>query len=229
MGLKEELEEEVAEIFREQWEVRDGQKVPDPEDLALGNEGVKLKATVLYADMCASTRLVDKKTRTFAAEVYKAYLTCAARILKAAGGTITAYDGDRIMAVFVGESRDDVASRAGLNLNYAVQRIVNPAIKRQYEGTSYELNHVVGIDRSSLLAARIGVRNDNDVVWVGRAANYAAKLSSLDRPGYVYVTDRVYEKMSDSAKYGGDPRRLMWEERTWKGMGVYRSSWRWEV
>jgi len=154
----------------------------------------------LYADICASTKLVDKQTKTFAAEVYKAYLTCAARILKAAGGTITAYDGDRVMAVFIGDSRDDVAPRAGLKLNCAVQKIVNPAINRVYGDTKYELNHVVGIDRSSLLAARVGVRNDNDVVWVGRAANYAAKLSSLDRPGYVYVTDRVYTKMTDGAK-----------------------------
>jgi hypothetical protein len=33
--LKEDLEEEVADIFREQWTMRDGQQVPDPEDLLL--------------------------------------------------------------------------------------------------------------------------------------------------------------------------------------------------
>jgi class 3 adenylate cyclase len=229
MGLKEDLNEEVSKIFRERWEVRDGEQVPEPEDLALGNEGVKLKATVLYADMCASTKLVDKQTKTFAAEVYKAYLTCAARILKAEGGAITAYDGDRVMAIFIGESRDDAASTAGLKINFAVQKIVNPTITRIYGDGKYAVNHVVGIDRSSLVAARIGVRNDNDLVWVGRSANYAAKLSSLDRPGYVYVTERSYAKMTDGAKYGGEPRRLMWEERTWKGMTVYRSSWRWEL
>jgi class 3 adenylate cyclase len=230
MGLKEDLEEEVAEIFREQWSVRDGQQVPDPEDLLLNsNDAVKLKATVLYADMSDSTKLVDKKTKSFAAEVYKSYLTCAAQVLKAEGGTITAYDGDRIMAVFIGDSRDDTAARAGLKLNYVVQKVVNPAVKHVYTDAKYELNHVVGIDRSSLFAARIGVRNDNDIVWVGRAANHAAKLSSLDRPGYVYITDDVHAKLTHKVKYGSTPPRSMWEERTWNDKTVYRSSWTWGV
>jgi class 3 adenylate cyclase len=43
----------------------------------------------------------------------------------------------------------------------------------------YQLKHVIGIDSSSLFACRIGIRNDNDAVWVGRAANYAAKLSAI--------------------------------------------------
>lgn len=86
MALKEDLEEEVAKIFREQWTARDGRGVPDPEDLGLGNDSVKLDATVLYADMADSTSLVDTNRLSFAAEVYKAYLTCAARIIKDEGG-----------------------------------------------------------------------------------------------------------------------------------------------
>jgi len=29
------------------------------------------------------------------------------------------------------------------------------------------------------MQARVGVREDNDIVWIGRAANYAAKLCAL--------------------------------------------------
>jgi class 3 adenylate cyclase len=229
MGLKEDLEKETAKIFRERWSERDGEVAPEPEDFGLGNDAVKLDATVLYADMSDSTKLVDSKLSYLAAEIYKAYLTCAARIVKDNGGTITAYDGDRIMAVFLGNTKNTSAARAGLKINYAVKHIVNPANKRVYGENAYVLNHVVGIDTSNLFAARIGVRNDNDIVWVGRAANYAAKLSSLDRPGHVYITADVFEKLKDSSKYGGTPPRLMWEERTWNDMTVYRSSWTWEV
>ena len=51
MGLQADLAQEVATIFKEQWTQRDGQVVPDPSDIKLGNDGVKLDAVCLYADM----------------------------------------------------------------------------------------------------------------------------------------------------------------------------------
>src|SRR5262245_40343650 len=97
--------------------------------------------------------MVDNEEPEFAAEIYKSYLTCAARIVKNNGGTITAYDGDRIMAVFIGNSKNS-AVKTALNINYAVRKIINPAIPRQYPNRTYRLEHVIGIDTSSLEAAR---------------------------------------------------------------------------
>jgi len=52
---------------------------------------------------------------------------------------------------------------------------------------------VVGIDTSALFVARIGVRNDNDLVWVGRAANYAAKLTEIPEDNTVFVTASLHK------------------------------------
>ena len=52
---------------------------------------------VNVSDLSGSTNLVDTQTPHFAGEIYKTYLMCAAKIIKEQGGTITAYDGDRIM------------------------------------------------------------------------------------------------------------------------------------
>ena len=232
MGLKEDLEKQVRSILREAWDERNGIQVPQPEDLRLGNEAVKLDAAVLYADISASTRLVNGYRAWFAAEVYKSYLTCAARVITAQGGTITAYDGDRIMGIFIGDSKESAAAVAGLKINYAVQKIVNPALAEQFPKNSYQLSHVVGVDTSPLFAARIGVRKYNDLVWVGRAANYAAKLSSLDTPNMTFITDAVFQRLNDAARNGGKPRRLMWEPRLWtamNNMSIHRSSWTWTI
>src|ERR1700737_1196233 len=126
MGLADDLNKEVKKIFREVWSIRDGNVVPDTEDIALGNVGVKLNATVLYADMADSTKMVDTKSATVAAEVYKAYLYCAAKIITNEDGVITAYDGDRVMAVFIGDYKNTNAARAALKINYARTNIVNP-------------------------------------------------------------------------------------------------------
>lgn len=231
MGLKEDLKKEVVDILSSQWTTRDGQVIPAPEDLALGNDAVALDATVLYADISGSTSMVDAQTATRAAEFYKCYMICAARIIKNAGGSVTAYDGDRIMGVFIGDLKNTTAAKTALKLNYAIWHMVNPAIRDQYGDKAYRLRHVIGIDSSRILASRIGVRNDNDIEWVGPAANYAAKLSSLSEPDWVYITARVFDLLHESGKVGGNPTRSMWEERSWiamNNMRVYRSNWYWE-
>jgi class 3 adenylate cyclase len=97
--------------------------------------------------------MVDCSTPQFAAEVYTAYLLCASRIIKSEGGTITAYDGDRVMAVFIGKAKNTCAVRTGLKIKGVVDNIINPAIKNQYNN-EFELKQVVGIDTSDLLVAR---------------------------------------------------------------------------
>src|SRR2546427_180649 len=132
MSLEGDLKEEIASIFRQRWTERDGEKVPESEDLKLTNDAVRLNATVLYADMAVSTALVDGHKPFFAAEVYKAFLHCAAKIVTSEGGEITAYDGDRLMGVFIGDGKNSRAARAALKLNYARMKIINPALKAQY-------------------------------------------------------------------------------------------------
>ena len=227
MSLSDDLKSEVRKVLRESWTTRQGQAVPDPEDLGLGNDAVLLDGTVLYADLNGSTNLVEKKKPKFAAEVYKCFLTCAARIIRAEGGEITAYDGDRIMAVYLGNSKNSNAACTALKINYSVTKIINPAIRDQYPRTSYTLRHVVGIDTSNLFVTRIGVRGDNDLVWVGRAANYAAKLSDGAGPPSQITAD-VYNKLKKPLKYSKNGRN-MWVKATAPALGnktVYTSTWR---
>ncbi len=227
MSLGDDLNSEVRKILRERWTTRQGSVVPDPEDLGLGNDAVLLDGTVLYADLNGSTNLVETKEPGFAAEVYKCFLTCAARIIRAEGGEITAYDGDRIMAVYLGGSKNTDAASTALKINYSVTKIINPAIQDQYPSTSYSVRHVVGIDTSSLFVARIGVRGDNDLVWVGRAANYAAKLSDGAGPAS-QITPDVYNMLHHSSKYSEDGRH-MWVNSTAPALGnktIYTSTWR---
>jgi len=230
MGLVDDLKSEVEKIFKGVWEVRDGHVVPESENLTLSNTGVKLKATVLYADLDGSTNLVDQQLPNFAAEIYKTYLVCAARIIKSEGGVITAYDGDRVMAVFIGDYKNTSAARCALKINYAVCEIINPLLKSCYPNNDYSVKQVVGVDTSELMATRTGVRGANDLVWVGRAANYAAKLCSLPSTHATRITKAVYDSMHGSVK--SHDGRNMWELVTWTAMNsmeIYRSTWWWNV
>ena len=87
----------------------------------------------------------------------------------------------------------------------------------------------MGIDTSDLLVAKIGVKSATDLVWVGRAANYAAKLCSLNGEHSIYITRAVFEAMDKTVKYGGkEGKEPMWNEEHWvarNNMRIYGSSW----
>ncbi len=232
MSLEDDLNAQINEIFKRKWIIRSGRTVPEPNDVGLLNNAVELpEATILYADLSDSTKMVNNLPWQAATDIYKSFLLCAARVIRAEGGKIRAYDGDRIMAVFVGKTKETSAARTALKINYCVTRLVNPLYNRRYPSSSHEIRHVVGIDTSTIRVARTGFRGANDLVWVGRAANYAAKLCSLTEKYSSYITADVYNKLDDSIKYGSN-HELMWEQRNWPEMNymnIYQSNWRYKV
>ena len=227
-----ELTTAVDSIVKTGWDLRVGQVIPETEDITLGNSGVTLEATVLYADLADSTELAlfDQE---IAAEVCKAYLVGTTRLIKAAGGEIRSFDGDRVMGVFMGKSKNTRAVKAALKINYFFTRVLEPAFMSFYarlQDSPFRFAQSVGIDTGEIRAVRAGIRNSNDLVWVGRAPNIAAKLSGIREPDYsTYITEAVYDVLHQSAKLSDGQN--MWERRSWAkgepyGTGtVYRSSW----
>jgi class 3 adenylate cyclase len=99
-----------------------------------------------------------------------------------------------------------------------------------YNKATLALNHVVGVDTSDLFVARTGVRGSNDLVWVGRAANIAAKLSALPPSYKTYITSAAYQAMDGSVTFSnGVP---MWKQLTWNGFDnstIYGSTYWWSL
>ena len=226
MARRMNLNSEIRKILQEPWTVQRSRGAPRPEDLGLDNEGKIINATVLYADLDESTRMVETQEPEFAGRMYKTYLVCAARIIRSEQGNITAYDGDRIMAVYTGRRTAERAVRSALKLNYVVQELINPAVQELTSGTRFAMRQSVGVDSSELLVAKTGIRTANDLVWVGRAANYAAKLSSRRAPA-THITPEMHDQLPAELKTDNN-RRQIWTAETAAEIGnrrVYSSSW----
>lgn len=231
MALADDLEKEVEKVFRTGWNEQDTDNVPDPEDLLLNsNHAKKLDATVLYADINESTSMVNTLSWQQATEIYKCYLRCASEIIRSESGVITAYDGDRVMAIYTGNSKNTSAVRTAMKINRAVVKIIRPAYVAQYPQSNFELKHAIGIDNSNLRAARVGVRGDNDIVWVGTAANHAAKLTSLSKHP-IWITECIHNNTHDSVKYISSTNRThMWSKYNWNTYNnstIYGSNFYW--
>ena len=230
MSIKENLKAKASDVFSQQWNYVDARVIPETKSIGLGNHGKKITATVFYADLDDSTNLVRNHTVEFAAEVYKVFLYCASRLITFHGGSIRAFDGDRVMGVFQGEGANTNAVKAAFKLKWAVDNIVGKGLSRYYPRKDYSLKYTVGIDYSELLAVRSGIRDSNDLAWIGDAANTAAKLNELPSSYPTWITHRVFDQLADEGKYGGQPRRMMWEKCSWTAMDnmtIYRSNWHW--
>ena len=152
MKSSDEILSEVRSILSTKWQTREGKKVPETENVKLGNDAVTLDGTVLYADLTDSTGLVKGYKDRFAAEIYKSYLSAACHIIRNQSGTISAFDGDRVMAVFIGNFRNSNAAKAALQISF-ITRQINAEIKKAYRNTSFTLEQAIGIDSSSLYVA----------------------------------------------------------------------------
>ncbi|MCC5888896.1 MAG: adenylate/guanylate cyclase domain-containing protein [Gammaproteobacteria bacterium] len=236
MALSDQLKNDVQSTINQQWNIRRGQKVPSTSDVALTGGAVELDATFLYADLASSSKMAKELDRRVAAKILKSFLAASARLVRHNGGNIVSFDGDRILGVFYGNHKNTSAAKCALQIKYAVEEIIKPRFETKYQGVrdaSFSIAHGVGIDTGTVLAVRAGARGNNDLIWIGRAPNLAAKLSDLrDAPYSSFITASVYNVMHESSKYSGRTKKRMWERLDWEFLGqnihIYRSSWQWE-
>jgi uridylate cyclase len=235
MGLYEDLCGDVRGIVDTPWKTRKGQVIPGTSDVALAGGAVELDATFLYADLAGSSRIAKELDRRVAARILKAFLATSTRLIKFHGASIASFDGDRVLGIFVGASRNSGAAKCALQIKHVVQKIIRPKFENTYDpvkNASFTIGHGTGIDTGTVLAVRAGARGDNDLIWIGRAPNLAAKLSDLRSSPYAtWITASVYNRLNEKSKYDGDGKD-MWEARSWTFLGesisVYRSSYEWK-
>ena len=202
MSLKTDTETGVHGVLAANWNIRSGIVVPTSESITLRDGAVKIDATYLYADLADSTGLVQSVRPDVAAKVIRSYLNAATRILRHYGGQIRSFDGDRVMAVFIGDRKNTNAVRAALALNWAVVKVLHPKFVAQWINfdSYWTTKHGVGIDTGEALLVRGGVRNDNDLVSVGHAPNIAAKLSELRGTPNLYISRSVYDQTLEEVR-----------------------------
>jgi len=234
MATSDEIKNDVQTIINTTWNKRNGQKIPSTDEVALAGGAVELEATFLYADLANSSKMVKELDRRVAAKIIKSFLASSSKLIKKNGGKIVSFDGDRVLGVFYGSSKNSDSAKCGLQIEWAVDHVIKPKFESSYDSVknaSFTISHGVGIDTGTVLAVRGGVRGDNDLIWIGRAPNLAAKLSDLrESPYHTFITASVYNKLNDGSKYGADNSN-MWQSRSWKflneSISVYRSSWWW--
>lgn len=232
MTLATDIEREINATITQQWNTRVGQQIPDSKSVLLDGGAVEIDATFLYADLAKSSQMVKELDRRIAAKVLKSFHSATARLIRSNSGKIVSFDGDRILGVFFGPTKNSDATKCALQINWAVKKIRH-IFETRYDAVknaSFRISHGVGVDTGTVLTVRAGARGANDLIWIGRPPNLAAKLSDLRNGHSTHITAAVFNKLMDSSKLANNGR-LMWERCTWQFLDetleLYRSNWTW--
>lgn len=191
------IKSDVQTVLSTVLDIEDARVVPKTEDVALSSGAKKIEATYAYADLADSTTLAQIGTTWTVARVIRSYVNTAAALFRNYGGEIRSFDGDRVMAIFVGPLKNDNAVRAALAINWAVIEVINPMMQRLMKDLAdrWTMRHGIGIDTGEGLIVRGGVRGHNDLISIGRAPNVAAKLSEVRGEKTINITTDVYQEL----------------------------------
>lgn len=232
MGVTEDVQERVRTILGSAWNESKSEEVPNTERVSLTNGAVEIEAAFLYADLAGSTDLQKDYAKSFSAKALRMYLGGSSAIIRHFGGDIKSFDGDRVMGVFTGGRKCNDSVRAAFMINWMVREVMNPLIEERQKNSNrkaWVARHGIGIDVGTTMVARAGVRNSvgetthNDLIFVGRAPNVAAKLSSLrdDGDGPIVITNEVYSLLAENQKKKLTSGSEVWGSPEFRDIGPY--------
>jgi len=230
MALKEDIENKIDAYFDEPYDIAETTIVPstDYSKLTFGNKGLVAELCFLFVDIRKSSKLHDVYGLKNAARIYQSFHDINVRIINSLDGEVRAFDGDRIMAVFSGESKCSNSVQAGMKIIWSIRNILNKKINPK-------ISCGIGIDFGKTLITKVGKGrnvNNNDLVWVGQACNYASHYCQ-EADNSVIISNNTFNRISKSCKFSSKNEN-MWSEvyielKNKTKISCYETTWEWSI
>lgn len=188
--LRDELSDEVGTILAQDFTVTavTTKVVPHSSDGAITfpnldakTQACKLINTcVLYIDIRRSTVLSIQHKPQTVAKLYSAFVRAMTKCARHYGGHVRGIIGDRVMVLFDCDDCFRKAVDCAIMMNATAHHVINKHFTRN------DVQCGIGIDTGRMLVTKTGFRrrgyeqhNYKNLVWLGRPANVASKLTDL--------------------------------------------------
>ncbi len=174
------------------------------EVLASTNQNLRLGAvqrdcTVLFSDLRGFTSFSETQTPDRVIEVVNHYLNEMTEAIMAAGGTLIAYMGDGIMAVFGAPlEQDDHADRAlraaREMLGWRLDRFNEWLVE---QGHDHRFAMGVGLNSGPVMAGNVGAEARVEYTAIGDTTNTASRLESMTKGSgtMLFVSQATRDRM----------------------------------
>jgi adenylate cyclase len=171
------------------------------EDLRLG--GVQREGTVMFSDLRGFTSFAESLPVERVIEVLNIYLGEMSAAILDNGGTLVAYMGDGIMAVFGAPiEQPDHADRA----LRAAREMLGPRLKTfndylRAEGMGEGFRMGVGLNSGHVMSGNVGSERRLEYTAIGDTTNTAARLEGMTKgtPYQLYMADSTREFLTVEA------------------------------
>jgi adenylate cyclase len=172
------------------------------EDLRL--VGVRREGTVMFSDLRGFTSVAETLEPDQVIEVLNHYLSEMSDAIMDHGGTLVAYMGDGIMAVFgapieQADHADRAVAAAEEMIGVRLERF-NQWIRSQGYSEWFEMG--IGINSGSVMSGQVGSERRIEYTAVGDTTNTAARLEGMTKgtPHQVFVADSTRAEISDRGR-----------------------------
>lgn len=211
------MDEQLKKITSQKVEeISINNRIPTVADLKDNNQSNMIDATILFIDIRKSTELTDMSLPKTMVKIYRSFVRMAVDCVRKNNGVTRQFLGDRIMGVFYDEidvngnilsSSVDNAINCARALQTCIVFSLNKNLKLNVCGKMISCG--IGIDTGKVLVSKVGMHglesNDNrenemDCVWVSKVTNYASKYSDISNGNEIFISEKVYEKLSDCLK-----------------------------
>jgi adenylate cyclase len=167
------------------------------DNLRLG--AVERDCTVLFSDLRGFTSFSEKQPAQRVIEVVNCYLNEMTEAILDSGGTLIAYMGDGIMAVFGAPlEQDDHADRALA----AATMMIGPRLERfnawlSEQGHDHTFAMGVGINSGPVMAGNIGSEKRVEYTALGDTTNTASRLEGMTKGSghMLFIAETTRERM----------------------------------
>ncbi|MDR5809114.1 adenylate/guanylate cyclase domain-containing protein [Caballeronia sp. LZ019] len=175
--------------------VTNTQYVPHSDDAAITFPNLDAKrqsskvieTCVLYIDIRRSTELNLQHRAQTVSRLYSSFVRAMVRCAEQYNGHVRGIIGDRLMVLYDVEDCFSNAVHTAFAMNTVAKHIINKYFKRN------EVECGIGIDFGRMLVTKTGFRrhgvqrhNYRSLVWLGRPANVASKLTDIANKGATY-------------------------------------------
>jgi adenylate cyclase len=168
-------------------------------DPRLGGE--RMDATVLFSDLRGFTTFAEAREPEQVIDVLNRYLTAMSDSILDHGGTLVAYMGDGIMAVFGAPvASADHADRALAAARDMLGRLeqFNAWIRERGHGEGFKMG--IGLHSGPVMSGNVGSARRLEYAAIGDTTNTAARLEGMTKgtPYQLFVGEPTRERLSSA-------------------------------
>jgi adenylate cyclase len=163
--------------------------------------GVRLVSTVMFSDLRGFTSFSEKREPEEVIAVLNRYLTLMSDAILDHGGTLVAYMGDGIMAVFGAPIGSGDHARRALDAGrsmLAKMEEFNAWMRENGYGDGFKMG--IGLNSGEVMSGNVGSDRRLEYTAIGDTTNTAARLEGLTKgtPYQLFLAGSTYELLGDA-------------------------------